>query len=155
VTDGDVGSGSWLCCFLFIMGPHPDHLNRSNILEYLVNQAVVYVDAPRVSTLKITNKFLKRRWILKRVQFEDFEQLLDLRTEIRRSDLFRILLRLLRKIKIPTHQTRAVDDLLRGSFNPLRIEARMPEMDRRYNVSWMLLQSSSETNTALPRLPVI
>jgi hypothetical protein len=55
----------------------------------------------------------------------------------------------------PAHQPGAEEVLLRGVASPSRMDSRMPGMERRKRVSWMLRQSSSETRTALERFPVM
>jgi len=67
VTEGDVGSGSWLGCLLFIVRPHPDDFDGTLILENLVNETVLYVNSPRIRAVQITDQFLERRRVLKRI----------------------------------------------------------------------------------------
>ncbi len=89
------------------------------------------VDPTRIRPAQITDQLLERRRILKRIVLQYLKQPLGLWTEISRSNLLGVLLRLLRKIKFPNHQLRVFEDLLSGSFNPLRIDSRMPGMDTR------------------------
>jgi hypothetical protein len=131
VPEAGVGSVEWLCCLLFIMRPHPDHFDSPLILEDLVDETVLNVDSARICADQITNKFFKGRRIPKRISFQNLEQLLDLGTKIGRRDFLGVLLRLFRKKELPRHQFSDFEDLLSGSFNPLRIESRMPGMETR------------------------
>ena len=111
------------------MRPHPNDFDGALVLENLVNETVLYVYPPRIRTVQITDQLLERRRVLKRISFQYLEQPLDLRPKIGRSNFLGVFLRLLRKVELPTHQLRVFEDLLSGSFNPLRIESRMPGMD--------------------------
>jgi hypothetical protein len=113
------------------MRPHSDHFDSPLILENLVDETVLNVDSARICTVQITDKFFKRRRIPKRIAFQNLEQLLDLGTQIGRRDFLGVLLRLSRKKELPRHQFGVLEDLLSGSFSPLRIESRMPGMDTR------------------------
>ena len=42
------------------MGPHSDHLYRSDLLQDLVNEAVLNINSPRVSAEKVAGKLLMR-----------------------------------------------------------------------------------------------
>jgi hypothetical protein len=117
------------------MRPHPNDFDGASILENLVNETVLYVYPPRIRTVQITDQLLERRRGMKRISFQYLEQPLDLRTKIGRSSFLGVFLRLLRKVELPTHQLRVFEDLLSGSFKPLRIESRMPGMDTRKSVS--------------------
>src|ERR1700722_18408892 len=55
----------------------------------------------------------------------------------------------------PGHQRIVLRHFLTGVFNPVRIDRRMPGIDRRYNVSSTARQSFSETRTAFCALPAI
>ena len=113
------------------MRPHPNDFDGALILENLINETVLYVYPPRIRTVQITDQLLEQWRVLKRINFQYFEQSLDLKTKIGRSNFLGVFLRLLRKVELPTHQLRVFEDLLSGSFNPLRIESRIPGMDTR------------------------
>ena len=49
------------------MGPHSDHFYCSNLLQDLVNKAVLDIDSARVSAEKVADKFLIRRRGLVRI----------------------------------------------------------------------------------------
>jgi len=113
------------------MRPHPDDFHGALIFENLVNETVLYVYPARIRTVQITYQLLERRWVLKRIGSQYLEQPLDLRAKIGRSNFLGVFLRLLRKVEFPTHQLSFFEDLLSASFNPLRIESRIPGMDMR------------------------
>jgi len=117
------------------MRPHPYDFNGALILEHFINETMQNVYSPGKRTVQVTYQFLERRWALKRIVFQYLEQPLNGWTKIGRSNLLGVLLRLLCKVELPTHQLRVLEDLLSGSFNPFRIESRMPGIETRYSVS--------------------
>jgi hypothetical protein len=52
---------------LFIVRPHPDHFHRLDVIENLVDQAVLYVDSSGIGAGKISHEFLIWRGIPVRV----------------------------------------------------------------------------------------
>ena len=68
---------------------------------------------------------------------------------------FLIFLGLLGEDDIPTHQPGEFDDCSKDSAIPSRMDSLIPGTERRKRVSCMILQSSSETRTALAGFPVI
>jgi len=117
------------------MGSHPDFFNGPQILENLIYEAMLYVHPPRIGTVQITNQLLEWRRISKGFVLQYLKQPLDLRTEIGRCDFLSVLLCLLSKVEIPIHQFRVLEDLMSGSFNPKRMDSRIPGSDTRYSVS--------------------
>jgi hypothetical protein len=86
---------------------------------------------------------------------QDLKQTFGVEPKVAGRQFLGVLLGLPGVEKPPAHQLSSVVDLLSGSFSPLRIDSRIPGIERRWRVSWMLRQSSSDTKTALFRLPVI
>ena len=59
------------------MGPHTKYANRALLLEDFIDQAMLYVDSPRVGALKITDKLFVRWRILKWVICQHLDQRLS------------------------------------------------------------------------------
>ena len=139
----------------FVMRPHPENLDGPFGIIDLIHQTVLDVDTAGVGTGQIPDELLAGWWGLERILGDDVEQTLGLGFEIRGCNLFRILLGLLGINDGPTHQPGLVEVLPSGTAIPLRMESRIPGIETRKSVSWMLRQSSSDTSTALERFPVI
>ena len=58
---------------LFIMRPHPDYLNGFDIVENLVNKAMLDIDSSGESSGKISHKLSVWRWVLIRVFSKDVQ----------------------------------------------------------------------------------
>lgn len=69
--------------------------------------------------------------------------------------LFNVLQSLCRVDDLPHYQSISREHSSSGVASPSRMDSRMPGVLERYSVSWIERQSSSETRTALPRLPVM
>jgi len=72
----DGGKASLSTASLFVMCPHPNDLYNSPVFEDLVNKTMLNIDATRIRSGQITDKLLVSRGSLKRINFEDLEQLL-------------------------------------------------------------------------------
>jgi hypothetical protein len=59
--------------FLFIVGPHPDDFDRLDVIENLVDEAMLYVDSAGISTRKVSYELLVRRRDPIRVVSEDVQ----------------------------------------------------------------------------------
>jgi hypothetical protein len=58
---------------LFIMRPHPDHLNGFNIVKNLINETMLYVDSSGICAGEVTDELFERGWILVRVLSKDVQ----------------------------------------------------------------------------------
>jgi hypothetical protein len=116
---------------------------------------VLNINAARYGSVEIAEQLLERRRRLKWIPLQYLKQPFCLGPKVTGRQLLGVLPDLFGVIELPGHQLSSVLDLLNGSRNPFRIDSRIPGIDRRKSVSWMLLQSPSETKTALLRLPVI
>jgi hypothetical protein len=105
----------------------------------LIYQPVVDVDTPRISPGKITDKLLVRRPCPERIFAEDAQKSFRLRG----------------KEQLPAYHRGVCLHRASGIFMPSRIDFRMPGTERSWSVSLADLQSFSEINAALERLPVI
>jgi hypothetical protein len=56
------------------MCPHSDDLDGLDIIENLIDKAMLYVDSPGIGTRKVSDEFFKRRRILVRVFSDDIQQ---------------------------------------------------------------------------------
>ena len=55
---------------LFVVRPQAEHFDDALSIQNLIDDTVLDIDAPRICTRKITDKFFVRRGILVRVCFE-------------------------------------------------------------------------------------
>ena len=140
---------------LVVMSPHSDDLYGLDVLYNLVYEAVLDVDAARIGTIQIADQFFIRRGELERIFGEDIKQLLSLGLKPRSGNFSTILLRMLRKNDLPLHHPGFSLHFSTGVFSPFRIDSRIPGIERRYRVSWIERQSSSEIKMALDLFPVI
>jgi len=140
---------------LRVMSPHTDYFDRSMLRQDLVNQTVLNVDATGISAFQVASQLFKGRRLLKGVLLENVQQRFSLRAESRSRKLPGVLSRLSGKEKLPPYHPGVFAQRFRGVRRPCRMDSRMPGMETRYRVSMTARQSSSETRTALARLPVI
>ena len=113
------------------------------------------VDATGVRPRKVAYELFVARRGLVRIPAEYVEENLGLRPKTGGCELAGVPTCLGREDYLSPHQPGPLEHLLTGVFMPLRMDSRMPGTESRYNVSCTARQSSSETSTALPRLPVI
>ncbi len=97
----------------------------------LIHETVLNVDATRISARQVTHQFFVGRRILKRIFGDEIEKTLGLRFEIRGRNLPGVLLSLPGVDDRPTHQPGLAEVLLSGTAMPLRIESRIPGIERR------------------------
>ena len=97
----------------------------------LIDETVLDVDAARIGARQVSHQFFIGRWILKWISGEKVEQTLGVGFEIRGRDLPGVLLGLPRINDRPTHQPGLVEVLPSGSAMPLRIDSRIPGIERR------------------------
>jgi hypothetical protein len=140
---------------LLVVGPHSEHFDRLLVGIHLVNESVLNVDATRIGSGEVAHEFFVWGRVLEGVVGEDGEEAFGLGAEVGAGDLASVFLSLFGEDDRPVHQPGLVEALDRGSAMPLRMDSRMPGMEVRKRVSWMLRQSSSQMSTALERLPVI
>jgi len=81
------------------MRPHTQDANRFLFSKNFVNQAVLNIDASRVSACQITDQFLERRWILKWVVRKNRKQFQSLGFQATGGKLLRVLNGMLGKDK--------------------------------------------------------
>jgi hypothetical protein len=56
------------------VSPHPEYFDGSFFVQHLVNQAVLDIDAPRVSTVQVAHEFLESRWCSERIPAQDIQK---------------------------------------------------------------------------------
>ena len=115
----------------FVMRPQAQNLDGAFNFVDLIQQAMLNVDAARISPHEIPNQLFVRRRILKRIFRDDVEQTFGLGPEIRGRYFFCVFLRLPGVNDNPTHQPGFFEDLESGSAMPLRIDSRMPGIETR------------------------
>src|SRR5436309_2293882 len=113
------------------------------------------VDAARVGSRQIADRFLKRWRQCERIGCQHIEQGLRLFLQAGGGQFFRVLLGLLAIHQLPAHQPGSFALSSSGSAIAARIESRIPGTETRWRVSWIASQSSADTSTALLRLPVM
>ncbi len=132
---GDLAVFRKLCPGLVVVSPHANNLNGAFGLIDLIDQSVLDIDPPRICPGQITYQFLVRRRVLERVSRHHVEEALSVRFEIGGRDPFGVLPSLPRVDDRPSHQPGLPRDLESGSAMPLRMESRIPGMERRKSVS--------------------
>jgi hypothetical protein len=138
------------------MGPHSDHLYRPDAFQNLVNKAVLNRDSPGVCSGKIADKLLVRWGYLVRILRENMKKSLSFSFQACSSDSCGIFLRLFRVYNSPLSYHPGFSlHFSTGVLSPLRIDSLMPGTERRYRLSWIDRQSSSEIRIALDRFPAI
>ena len=137
------------------MSPHTNDFNRLDIFKNLIDQPMLEVDAPGISPLEVADQFFKGWRLAEGVFTQEFQQGFRFGSQPGVGELFSVLLGLFSVGKLPFHHFSFLESLETGVFKPLRMDSFMPGMDERYKLSWIARQSSSETRTALERLPVI
>src|SRR6266702_4161282 len=139
-----------------VVRPHAEHLHDFFARQNLVDQAVMDVDPARIGTGEIADELLETRRRLEGIAFENFEKRLGLRLQARAAQFLCVFCCLWRIDDAPrAHQSSDFRHSRTEVFNPFRIEARIPGIERRWSVSWMACQSFIESSTASARFPVI
>ena len=113
------------------MRPKPQNFYYVFFLQNLIHKTMLNIDTPRIRTREISNQFLIRRRILKRIFRDNVEQTFSLEPEIRGRYFFCVFLRLPGVNDNPTHQPGFLAALDSGSAMPLRMESRIPGIDTR------------------------
>jgi hypothetical protein len=154
---------------LFVMSPHPKDLDGAALGKDLVHQAVLDSDPAGIGAFQVAAQLLEKGRLLERVFFEYLKQRFGLGAESGMRELFGVFLGLFGVEELPAclsgrqacltgrqaHQPGVLELFRNGVLSPLRMDSRMPGIETRYRVSIMARQSSSETRTALARLPMI
>ena len=100
--------------------------------QNLIHETMMDVDSPRAGAGEIADEFLKRRRRLKRIVPKDVEQRLGLRFESGAAEFLCVFDGLRREHDPPRcHQSSDSRHFFTGVFIPLRIDSRMPGMERR------------------------
>ena len=113
------------------MSPHPKDFDGVLGGIDLIHETMLDVDAARISTRQVSHQFFVRRWVLKWIPGDEVEKTLGLGFEIRGRDLPGVLLSLPGVNDRPTHQPGLVEVLPSGTAMPLRMESRIPGIERR------------------------
>lgn len=105
------------------------------LVEHLIDKPMLDVDAAGVSTGEIPDELFEGRRAYPRIGAKNIEQLFRFVAKAAVGDLSGILLRLLREYDPPRsrgfYQPAFSDVFERGVRKPLRIDSRMPGIDRR------------------------
>ena len=137
------------------MRPHPNDFHNTSIFEDLINEAMLNVDTARIRTGQITNELLISRRTLERVDFKNFEQFFGFWLQSSGSKFLCIFLCLLGEDKRPFHQVSSGEHFSTGVLSPRTIDSRIFGIERRYNVSCIARQSSTERRTPAFFFPTI
>lgn len=141
------------CQLLLVVSPHAQHLDDFLRIEDLIDEPMLDIDSARVCPGEISDELLVRRRILERVGSKDAWQMLRLFFQASRGEVLGVFLGMFGKDNLPAHHSRPLAQDSTGSFMPDLIDSRMPGTDSKWRVSWMAAQSSSDSSTALARLP--
>lgn len=115
----------------FIMRPHAQHFDDTLLSENLIYQPVLDVDAARICPVQIAEEFFKRRWIAERIVLEHREQFLHFFCQRGSLQFLCIFLRLLHVHKLVFHKSMRFEPREAGVRMPLRMDSRIPGIDRR------------------------
>ena len=137
------------------MRPHSDNFHRLDVVEDLINQAMLDVDSSRINTSEIAYELFVWRRVAVWVFSEQIQQAIGLRFKTGLRYFLRVFFRLLRENQSPTHQPGSSSHFSTGVFSPFLIDSRIPCIEARYKVSSIARQSSSEIRTAEFLLPTI
>ena len=140
---------------LFIVCPHAYHFDDVAFFKDLIDQAMLNIDATRVSPCQVADEFLEPWWSLERIYFKYLKNLFRFGFEASCFELLGVSISLLRIDKRLFHQVSSVEHFSTGVFNPRTIFSRILGTESRYNVSWMASQSSMETRTPAFFFPTI
>ena len=117
------------------MGPHPNDFDGPDIIQNLIDQAVLDIDPARAGSRQIADQALVWRGTLVRIRGEQCQKAFCLGLEPRSGKSLGVSPRLGGIDESPLHQSRYFLHLSTGVFSPLRIDSLMPEMAFRYKVS--------------------
>jgi hypothetical protein len=118
------------------MGPHAKHLDGTLVLDELIDEAVLNINAARVCAAQIPEEFLKRRRPPKGIIGENAEKLLRPGPETGRSETTGVPLSSFCEDELPgCHQPGSFSHCSIGVANPSAMDSRMPGTERRYRVS--------------------
>ena len=102
------------------------------IFKNLIDKSVLNVDAPRVGASQVAKKLFKWWRRLERVSGKQCEELFGFRAKTSRGETTSVFLGLLSEYHLPRrHQPGSFLHLSTGVDSPLRIDSRMPGIDRR------------------------
>src|SRR5436305_1129936 len=124
-----------------VVSPHAENPDDSLLLEYLVDDAVLDIDAPGIRAVQVTDQLFVRRRIPERVASQDRQEIFRFAPEPRPGNFPGILERVLGKDDLPLHHLTALALRSSGSAMPFLMDSRMPGTDRRYKVSCIASQS--------------
>lgn len=114
------------------MGPHPKYFDDMLLFKNLIDKSVLNIDAPRVGAFEVAKKLFKWWWPLERVSGKQCEELFGFRAKTSRGEATGVFLGLPSEYHLPRrHQPGSFLHLSTGVDSPLRIDSRMPGIDRR------------------------
>lgn len=118
------------------MGPHANYLDRLFLLQNLIDQPVLNVDAPGICAFHISQEFFKGRRPLPWIFCQKVQKLLGFRAQPRQFDTASVFLGLLGKDQLPRlHQPGSPSHSSTGAAIPSTIDSRIPGTERRCSVS--------------------
>lgn len=124
-----------LWTFSLVMRPHPNDLYRLDVIQNLVDQAMLYIDPTGACPGKVSNELFVNWRCLIGVFFEKVEDSFGLRLQTGSGQFLCISFSVLGKHQPPAHQSSSSSHSPTGVFSPSRMDSRMPGMDVRYKVS--------------------
>ena len=141
--------------YLFIMSPHANDFDGVVFFNNLIDKSVLNINTPGICSMQITDEFFIGWRSFKGIAFKNFEKFKDFWFQSCGCNLFGVLLSLSGIDEFPFHQSSSVEHFSTGVLRPRTIDFRIPGTERRYNVSSIARQSSSEMRTAELFFPII
>lgn len=81
-----------LCKALFVVGPHPQHFDRFFLEQYLVNEAMLNIDAPRVGAFQVAHEFFVARRRAEGIFTQECDEFLGRGAKVGLRDSLRVFL---------------------------------------------------------------
>ena len=116
------------CPGLIVVGPHPDDLHRFDVIQNLINQAMLDIDPAGASAGEVADELFIRRRGLIWVPRKDSEELFRLGLKAGTGDLPGVPSCLSGENQSPAHQSRTLEHFSTGVFSPLMMDSRIPGM---------------------------
>ena len=111
---------------LLVVRPHADDLDGLEVVEDLVDEAVLDVDSAGAGAGQVADESLVPRRGLVGILAQNVEEPLSLRLEARAGELLRVPPRLAGVDEPPAHQSSSSEHFSTGVLSPLRIDSLIP-----------------------------
>jgi len=113
---------------LLVVRPHPHDFDGLDVIQNLVDEAVLDIDPPGTSPRKFPYQLLERRRALVRILPQDGQQSFGLWLQAGPGELLRVSLRPTGEYDSPAHQSSSSSHSSTGVFRPSMIDSRISGM---------------------------